>query len=671
MTGKDRRRRVLEQFVQEARASLQQVEQALAVGSSRVGEADNLQQLFRSFHSIKGISGFADAREIGELSHEAESLLREIQAGRLALDGPILELLLTVHDELIELLKAISTGSAVSSTWEETLARLCALTRQEVDGATDEQGDSDDFSDVVNQQLAGLDLYLARLGPGPAETRLARAVLRKLALIGRSARAAGRLALEQQASAVAGWFETITDWPPEQVAELRARAQGLAGSAAGEGPTLPLTADAGEQVPVEAGEPAGSPPDEAAGADRDPRVPIRSSRLHQLSTQIEELVVLHNRLVHHLDELAQETPAVEARLRGVRTEVDRVVASLKNTAQRIQMVELSVLFDRVPRMVRQIARDGGKDVSLTIHGADTEVDRAVVDLLGDPLTHIVKNAIDHGIEPRAERAAMGKPAAGALSIHAYAMGKHVFIDISDDGRGIDPQFIRQKAVDKGFVTPLAARRMSDAQLIDLIYAPGFSSSDEVSQVSGRGVGMDAVLQRIREMGGQITIKSEVGAGATIRIILPNSFSLVSCLVLRCGEHLFAVPVRFVKETVRLSGDLVERSDGQRWIRHKGKLRRIWPLEASLEGFQRGAGVQRRHAFVMTAVGRELIFAVDQLVSVTTLSIRSLPAYLESRRALAGVATVGGGALAFFLHTMSIIESFARGQSGSSRAGDRQ
>ena len=464
-------------------------------------------------------------------------------------------------------------------------------------------------------------------------------------------------------AALSRWFEAITDWLPEQVAELRDRVQDL-GRLAGPG--------APPRAPVEPEEAPGEPaPGAAVALHQDPQVPIRSTRLHQLSTQIEELVVLHNRLVHNLDELAQETPLVEVKLHGVRTELDRIVASLKNTAQRIQMVELSVLFDRVPRMVRQIAQEGDKQVSLIIHGADTEVDRAIVDLLGDPLTHIVKNAIDHGIEPRAQRAALGKPDAGVLSIHAYAMGKHVFIDISDDGRGIDPQLIRAKAIEKGYLTAVAARRMSEAELIDLIYAPGFTSTDRVTYVSGRGVGMDAVLQRIKEMGGQVTIKSEIGSGTTIRIILPNSFALMSCLVVRCGEHLLAVPVRFVKETIRLTAGRTERRGEQRWIRHKGRLRRIWPLEAALDGFRRGAEADRRHAFVMAAVGREIVFDVDELVAVSTLSVRSLPAYLESRRALAGVATVGGGEIAFFLHTMAIIESFTPGQRSPVTAGDKK
>jgi len=640
--------RVLGQFVKEARSNLATIEQALAGDPTKVGEPEQLQRLFRAFHSIKGISGYANADEIGELSHQAESLLKAIQGGQRALDTGARDLLLIVHDELVVMLEATESGGSALPGWQDTLAKLRALVGAAEPAAEQRADDAGSFVDVVRQQLAGLDLYLKQVTRGPCEPRLKSALLRKLRLIRRSAVSAGHSAVEVAAGELLSWFEAAVELAPEQVEELQARVEEIARLVA-----ALAHAPGGRDTGSETGRPG--PP----AADQDPLVPIRSSRLHQLSAQIEELVVSHTRLAHQLDELTQELPGVEVRLRGIRTEFESAVAALERTTHRIQMVELAVLFDRVPRMVRQIAREGDKQIALTIHGADTEVDRAIVDLLGDPLTHIVKNAIDHGIEPREQREALGKPDGGVLNIHAYAMGKHVFIDISDDGKGIDPELIRVKAVEKGYLTPFEARHMKDAELLDVIYAPGYSSRDEVTRVSGRGVGMDAVLQRIQEMGGQVTIKSEVGVGTTIRLILPNSFALMSCLVVRCGEHLFAVPIRFVKETLRVDARKVEQRGALRWVRHKGELRRLRPLEAALEGFERGTAGHRRHAFVMTAIGREILFDVDELVAVSTLSIRSLPAYLESRRALAGVAIVGGGRIAFFLHTLAIVEAFAR------------
>ena len=662
MSESKQTRRVLEQFVQESRVNLKTIETSIATSRSGTGDEEQLRILLRAFHSIKGISGFASAVEIGQLSHEAESLLMEVKAGRCSLDDATLDLLLTVHDQLVDLLEAIESGSAAPDDWRAVLLRMSELTGSPArESASDPDRDVDGFADVVAQQLVGLDMFLAKLVPGPVDPRLTKAVQRKLNLIRRSARSSSHTGVVDYVEQLSIWFGANTSWHPEQIEELQARVKHLARLSVTESPPLPgaeSTAKTDERAPTD------------VTGDQDPRVPIRSYRLHQLSTQIEELVVSHNRLEHILDELTHEQPGTEVKLRGIRTEIDRVVALLEKTTQRIQMVELAVLFDRIPRMVRQIAREGGKQVALSIHGADTEVDRAIVDLLGDPLTHIVKNAIDHGIESRAQRTGQGKSGVGALNIHAYALGKHIFIDIHDDGRGIDPKLIRNKAVEKGYLTSIAAQRMSDTELIDVIYAPGFTSSDRVTHVSGRGVGMDAVLQRINEMGGQIKIKSEVGVGTTIRIILPNSFALMSCLVVRCGEHLFAVPIRFVKETLRIDERRIVSRGAARWLRHKGSLVRIRPLELAIEGFEHSAAGQRRHALVMAAIGSEVVFDVDEIVAVSTLSVRSLPAYLESRRALAGITTVGGDKIAFFLHALAIVEAFTGPESEVEQKGER-
>ena len=647
MTERHHQQRVLQQFLREASTNLKSIEEALGLLRQDPNQAAPIKNLFRAFHGIKGTSGYAQANEIGLLSHEAESILRQVQEGKRPFDDPVVDALLELHDQLHVLLDALSDGEPAPKDWQNLLEKLQALRGGEIDEDTAaSESPEGRFFDVVSQQRSGLELFLQKLAPGSADPRLTKAIGRKLKLIHRSASNAGYPDLSKSAAVISDWLAAIEEWRVDDIESLEVQLGALDQQIAlCRRNTATLVSDPAVEEP-------------RSETERDIAIPVRSSRLRRLSTQVEDLVVTHNRLKHILDGLSRRQPEVGTELRGVRSEMERVVAQLERTAQRAQMIELSVLFDRVPRIVRKIAKEEGKQITLDIHGADTEIDRSIVDLLGDPLTHVVRNAIDHGIEMPTQRIAQGKPAAGALNMHAYAMGKHVFIDIQDDGRGIDSQLIREKAVEKGYVTREAARRMSEREVMDVLYAPGFSSADSVSQISGRGVGMDAVLQRIGEMGGQIRIKTEVGLGTTIRFVLPNSFTLVSCLVVRCGEHLFALPIRFARETLTVRPEQIVKKGDERWLRTKGRLARILRLEEAVPGLDIQDNGERKNGFVMAVGGREILFDVDELVSMSTLSVRSLPAHLESNHALAGVTTVGAGKVAFFLHALAIVERFA-------------
>ena len=648
MTERHQQQRVLQQFLREASTNLKNIEGALDQLRQDPAQAEPIKELFRAFHGIKGTSGYAQASEIGLLSHEAETILKQVQEGNRLVDQPVVDAMLELHDQLYALLDALEKSEPPPMEWQDLLERLRLLRGADVaeEAAAAAESPEQRFFDVVSQQATGLEIFFEKLAPGPADPPLTKAILRKLKLMRRSSSNAGYADFGKSVEAVSAWLEELRVWRHDDIASFKAQLKGL---------DEQIAVLRGVQLTSCRNNEVAEPRSEA---ERDISIPVRSSRLRRLSTQVEDLVVTHNRLKHILDDLGQRQPEIGSKLRGVRSEMERVVAQLERTAQRAQMIELSVLFDRVPRIVRKIAKEEGKEISLDIHGADTEIDRSIVDLLGDPLTHVVRNAIDHGIETPTQRLAQGKPAAGTLNMHAYAMGKHVFIDIQDDGRGIDSQLIREKAVQKGYLTSEAARRMSEREVMDVLYAPGFSSADSVSQVSGRGVGMDAVLQRISEMGGQIRIKTEVGVGTTIRFVLPNSFTLVSCLVVRCGEHLFALPIRFAKETLRVQPRQIVKKGEERWLRKKGRLARVRHLEDAVPGLEKQEQGERLHGFVMAVGGREIVFDVDELVSMSTLSVRSLPAHLESHHALAGVTTVGAGKVAFFLHALAIVERFA-------------
>ncbi|MBU2550530.1 MAG: chemotaxis protein CheW, partial [Proteobacteria bacterium] len=639
--------RVLDQFVSEAAANLKRIEDALLELKMNADAPEAFRSIFNSFHGIKGISGYVPGSEnIGALSHEMEAIVKSIQGKALPVSQELLELILECHDELYRMLEDFQRGAAPRDDWKPLVAKIASLSgASESSESAKTKADPGGHGDVVRQQLAGLAIFMDQWKPGPMDPRLASAVRRKLNLIKRSAESVSDAGLPGVLAEALEGLERKSDWSQRDIDEFRSLV-GRIGPDKITHDTLTPGSDtaAGENDSFQTG------PVET-------RVQVKSSRLHQLSTLIADLTMANNRLNHELNLIASEHPQLEERLRTVRTDCSRVVTALEKTTQRIQLIELSELFNRVPRIVRKIAKEEAKRIELTIHGANTEVDRGVVDQLGDPITHIIRNAIDHGIETPGEREQAGKPPMGRIFINAYAVGKFVSIDITDDGRGIDSNLVREKAVAKGYVTPLQARSMAHDELLNIIFEPGFTTSDRITDVSGRGVGMDAVQLRLREIGGRVRVQSKPGQGTVIRLSFPNTFTLVNCLVVRCRDFLFAVPARYAKETLNIHPERIERFDGRDWLHLRGRLVRIFDLEEALEGLEILDPETRRHAFVLEAGDRRIIFRVDELVEVKTLSVRGLPAHLEHIKAYAGVTTLWSGQIAFFLHPLSIIDHF--------------
>jgi len=377
-------------------------------------------------------------------------------------------------------------------------------------------------------------------------------------------------------------------------------------------------------------------------------VRVDAKRLDQLMDLVGELVLVRNRLKAQpegLDELARRAVA----------ELDHVTGALQRSVMSVRMQPVGRLFSRIPRQVRELARGLSKKVEVHLEGESAELDKHMLDALGDPLVHLVRNSLDHGIETPAERQAMGKPEVGKLTVSARQAGDHIEIDLADDGKGIDPEAVKQVAVSRGVITADVAAAMDAETAQGLIFAPGFSTREAVSDVSGRGVGMDVVNSRIVELGGSVSLQSEVGKGTHMRLRLPLTLAVLPSLMVRVADRVFALPLAEVRELSSLDVSHVEQV-GHRW--QLPLERDVLPLR-----FMRGwmAGDESTHEGLIVQVFVEQQawgLVVDSVIGREDIVVRPLAKHLRNIPGYSGATVTGRGEVALVLDPQSLIRAGA-------------
>lgn len=406
--------------------------------------------------------------------------------------------------------------------------------------------------------------------------------------------------------------------------------------------------------------PAGTPPaplparepDHDAG-ERVRTVRVRSDLLDRLVSMAGELVTSKNRLVELGEELGSD------RLRDAVGDLSRLVRELRTEVMAVRMMPFSSICERLPRMVRDLARRSGKQAILEIEGREQELDRGILELLSDPLVHILRNAVDHGIEPPAERAAVGKGAEGRIVLKVEREKDHVLVTVADDGQGMDPARLAAAAEEKGLIPPGAGKTLTDQEAFLLTCLPGFSTAGAVTDVSGRGVGMDAVQAAVRRAGGTLAIRSERGRGSAIILRLPLTVAIIPVLLADCSSRTVAVPVSAVQRTVELRRGEI-RSEGKRKVfdldGERVPLVGLGRLLGKAHGQLAGEMVP---VIVTDAGGRTVGVAVDRFLGQTEVFVRPLGRPLAKARGLAGGAILGDGRLIFILDLPDLLAPLLR------------
>jgi two-component system chemotaxis sensor kinase CheA len=343
-----------------------------------------------------------------------------------------------------------------------------------------------------------------------------------------------------------------------------------------------------------------------------------------------------------------ESLAAQAEVPGLpqaMADLARASQSLQAMVMQVRMIPVEAVFLRFPRLVRDLSGKLGKQVELKLVGQDTELDRTVVDALGDPLVHLVRNGLDHGLESPEEREAAGKPPTGTLEISAAHAGGNVVISVRDDGRGIDPAKVAAKAVQRGLITAEQAESIDQARAAELLFAPGFSTAETTSDISGRGVGMDAVRTIIRELGGDVNFVSQMGKGTTAQIRLPLTLAIMSALLIEVGSEPFAIPLERVQRTVRLDDHAVRSVAGSKMLVMRDD---VFPLLDGGESLGRDGAVGGEHAVIVTSGERTMALSVTKLVGQRELVTRPLPPDVSDRAAVSGGAVLSSGDIALIV-----------------------
>jgi two-component system chemotaxis sensor kinase CheA len=630
------------EFLVESAENLDQLDRDLVALEENPRDSQRLASIFRTVHTIKGTSGFFGFAKLGAITHSGEHLLGQLRDGKIDLDDDVTGVLLTLVDAVRSILERIEkTGGEGESDFHDLSQSLDRVA----------------FEAAKRREDGGV--VVTRLTPPPA-----------------------------QASAPVAPVEVSLPPEPEPapapppVAEIGAEIAAVALPESPAAPIVPASAPAtttaatveADAVPLptapmtmaDAGAAAASPAPLSAPRARRPAVAEQSIRvdvglLGTLVDLVGELVLARNQLESTVRHKTASRGDEHPELLKVVHRIDTVTASLQAAAMKTRMQPIEQVFSKFPRIVRDLAVTCGKEVTLEIDGADTELDRSLIETIRDPLTHLVRNAVDHGIEAPEVRVARGKPAAGRLSLRAYHESGQVMVEIRDDGGGIPVDAVRKKAVAKGLLSAEQAASLPDDRVLQYIFEPGFSTAAKVTDVSGRGVGMDVVRTNIEAIGGAVDIGSVPGSGTTVRVRIPLTLAIIPALIVSCGSHRFAIPQAAVRELIALragtngSAVSVEGLEGAPVMRLRGRL---LPLVFLGEILGLEADAAPGHAPLGTVVVLrsdevEYGLVVDGVTVSEDIVVKPIVAVLVALGLYAGATVRGDGAVVLILDPRGI------------------
>jgi two-component system chemotaxis sensor kinase CheA len=660
-------------FVEEAREQIEGLEaQLLDLESGATPEA--VDAVFRVLHTIKGSGAMFGFNELARFTHHFEEAFDRVREGRASVDPRLINLSLRARDHMRALLELGGDGAEAAALAETPEVRglieeLVAL----VGGAAapaPQDGPQADETALPGQER----VWQIMFRPAPSALRNGMRpdlLLAELAGLGRilsstvDTSGVPDLAEIDPTRSYLGWTIRIATAEPRSALDAvfifaddadltiteKEDAAPPAGGQAAAG-TAPGTVAGGLVAP--------SPP---AAPDRSVRaaetvgetIRVPASRLDEIVDQLGELVIAHARLQGMAERLG------DADLDALAEEMGRLVSGLRDATLAIRMLPIETVFGKFRRVVRDLSAELGKDVALVTEGGETEIDKNVIDRLSEPLVHMIRNSVDHGIEPVERRLAAGKPAQGTVRLSARQEGGEVLIAISDDGGGLDTAAIRAKAAARGLIA--ADSTPTESELHQLIFAPGFSTAGTVSKVSGRGVGMDAVKSAIEALRGTVELGSTLGAGTRITLRLPVSLAIIDGLLVRLGGDTFVIPLASVEECVELADTERRRESGRTMLQIREHL--VPWLDLDHVFHRRPSGVSRRRLVVVRSEGLRLGLVVDDIVGQHQTVIKTFSAYHRGVEGLSGATILGDGAVALIIDVASLARcalSAARSQS---------
>ena len=592
---------LVREFLIESEELLQRMDQDMIALESSPKDPELLNRVFRAMHTIKGTSGFLGYEAVVRLSHRAEDVLNTVRRGDVTLGPRVANVLLAARDQIGKMLEDIRQGGLKEYSLEPLLAELQAV--QTSSEAPLRLGEI-----LVNQNvleptaLAGI---LAEQASSPVSPKL------------------GNLIVEKGLATPAEVGNAMAD--QQRVADTLAKSSG----------------------------------------SQSMRVDVR--KLDELVNLIGELVLERNRLVQINRDLVSgriSGEALDSALGLSTARLSFITEELQVAGLKTRMVPVDTVFRRFPRLVRDVAQSLQKEVELVLLGEDTELDKTMVELIGDPLVHLVRNCLDHRLELPERRVAAAKPRHGTIRMEARQEGDQIVISVSDDGAGIDPERVARKAVEKGLVSAERVGSLSQREILDFIFLPGFSTAEKTSDLSGRGVGMDVVRSNLKKLNGTIDLDSKLGVGTTVLLKLPLTLAILPVLLVRVAEETYALPLRTVLETASIQVGEIHTIEGREVLQLRNEtvplLRLAEMVDARLDS-RKDAG---RRVVVLGIGDKKIALLVDELVGQESTVVKPLGSYLQGCATIAGATISGDGRVRLVLDPAALISGPERQKSYS-------
>lgn len=613
---------ILEDFLVEAFELVEQIDHDLVELESNPEDLELLNRIFRVAHTVKGSSSFLNFDVLTKLTHHMEDVLNKARHNELKITPEVMDVVLESIDMMKTLLNSIrdnGNDTAIGLDIAPICARLTAISEGEsldsVAVEPKEEAKEEPIKEEAKEEEPELDVN--KLSDDEVEAEIER--LLKVRKAEDQARRAEKKKTQEAKP---------TQSKPASQAQ---------------------TASAEKKVPAAGG---GS-----SGANMDQTIRVEVKRLDHLMNLIGELVLGKNRLLKIYDDVEERYDGEKflEELNQVVSQLSIVTTDIQLAVMKTRMQPIAKVFNKFPRVVRDLGRELGKQMELEISGEETELDKSIVEEIGDPIMHMIRNSCDHGIEDPATRAANGKPEKGTVNLKAYNEGNHIVVEIADDGKGLDADALKSKAIEKNLITEREADQMSDKEAFALIFKPGFSTAAKITNVSGRGVGMDVVKTNIEKLNGVIEIDSELGKGTVMKLKIPLTLAIIQSLLVGTQEEFYAIPLASVLETVRVPIDDIYTIEGKNVLRLRDEVLSLVRLSDVFGVKQVLENTDQTYVVVIGVAESKLGIIVDTLVGQEEIVIKSMGEYLQNIQGIAGATIRGDGRVTLIIDVAAMMD----------------
>lgn len=671
---------ILQDFLIEASEILEQLSEQLVDLEKRPNDRELLNAIFRGFHTVKGGAGFLSLTELVDACHGAENVFDTLRNGGRQVDSELMDVILQALDTINEMFGKVQNREPLDPASPELLEAMHQLSKpasaappskpaapvapppvvtpppapQDAGGSIDDM--SQDEFDRLLDELHGPGKTPTAASSAPSDGDITddefEALLDQLHGQGKHASSGAAKAVVPMQQAQSEADALIDDDEFERLLdELHGK---------GKAPTGPIepeaNAEAEEQAaPVVKAQAAAASSQASQQVQSETTVRVDTRTLDVIMNMVGELVLVRNRLV------SLGIASNDEEMSKAVSNLDVVTADLQGAVMKTRMQPIKKVFGRFPRVVRDLARSLKKEINLVMEGEDTDLDKNLVEALADPLVHLVRNSCDHGVEMPDARVKAGKSRVGTIRLSASQEGDHILLQIEDDGAGMDPEKLKSIAIKRGVIDAEYASRMSDTEAYNLIFAPGFSTKQEISDISGRGVGMDVVKTSITQLNGSVHIHSELGVGTRLEIKVPLTLAILPTLMVEVGQQTFALPLTSVNEIFHLDLTRAKMVDGQTTIIVRDKAIPLFYLQDWLvRGANRSAGRRDKGHVVIVQIGTQQVgFVVDNLIGQEEVVIKPLDKLLHGTPGMAGATITSDGGIALILDVPNLLKAYAR------------